>query len=316
MKLNNETIRDAVKEWLNDEKIAESKYGHISNWDTSEVTVMRYLFYDACSFNQPIGDWDVSNVTDMDNMFSNANSFNQPIGDWDVSNVTDMNNMFYGASSFNQPIGDWEVSNVTDMDSMFSNASSFNQPIGNWDVSNVTSMNNMFYDALAFNQPIGNWDVSNVSDMVAPFEGAKSFKHSIEDWDTSNVIDIFNDDDDELGIIILTEGKEFFYENENGDNLSFIADALLVECNYEDLEAQVMNEIGDFILTSKGEDYQPHLITDLPDIFDSEFSNGTGSLNDESFKSIKEAVDFINNLKKISFKEINPKDGESIRYID
>jgi|TARA_B110000211_G_C13920582_1_gene482554 hypothetical protein len=62
MKLNNETIRDAVKEWLNDDKLAKSKYGHISIWDTSEVTDMSGLFEAGDSFNQPIGDWDVSNV--------------------------------------------------------------------------------------------------------------------------------------------------------------------------------------------------------------------------------------------------------------
>jgi len=37
MKFNNETLRAAVKEWLDDESKAEKKYGHISDWDTSEV---------------------------------------------------------------------------------------------------------------------------------------------------------------------------------------------------------------------------------------------------------------------------------------
>ena len=40
MKFNNETLRAAVKEWLDDESKAEKKYGHISDWDTSEVTDM------------------------------------------------------------------------------------------------------------------------------------------------------------------------------------------------------------------------------------------------------------------------------------
>ena len=33
LKFNNETIKAAVKEWLEDESIAETLYGHISNWD-------------------------------------------------------------------------------------------------------------------------------------------------------------------------------------------------------------------------------------------------------------------------------------------
>ena len=34
MKFNNETLKEAVKEWLEDATKAEAKYGHISSWDT------------------------------------------------------------------------------------------------------------------------------------------------------------------------------------------------------------------------------------------------------------------------------------------
>ena len=52
IKFNNETLRKAVKEWLEDDKKAETSYGHISNWDTSEVTDMSEMFSWATSFNQ------------------------------------------------------------------------------------------------------------------------------------------------------------------------------------------------------------------------------------------------------------------------
>ena len=83
MKFNNETLRAAVKEWLDDESNAEKKYGHISDWDTSEVTNMSYMFLGATSFNQPLAKWDVSQVTDMSGMFGGATSFNQPLEKWD-----------------------------------------------------------------------------------------------------------------------------------------------------------------------------------------------------------------------------------------
>ena len=52
-------------------------------------------------------------------MFWNAESFNQPLNNWNVSNVTNMKFMFWGAESFNQPLDKWNVSNVTNMKWMF-----------------------------------------------------------------------------------------------------------------------------------------------------------------------------------------------------
>ena len=179
MKFNNKTLRDAVAEWLKDESKAKKKYGHISDWDTSQVTNMESLFDDASSFDEPIGNWDVSNVKDMSRMFNYARSFNQSLNNWDVSNVKNMNCMFYKAGSFNQPLNNWDVSNVERMSYMFNDAGSFNQPLNNWDVSNVKDMSRMFYNAGSFNQPLNNWDVSNVEKMSEMFSGAKSFKQDI-----------------------------------------------------------------------------------------------------------------------------------------
>ena len=217
IKFNNQTLRAAVKKWLENPKKATSKYRHISSWDTSMVTDMSKLFLDAHTFNENINNWDVSNVTNMHAMFDNAYvfnqpldnwdvskvtnmgemfsttkslAFNQPIGNWDVSNVTNMEAMFDHATFFNQPIGNWDVSNVTNIRNMFANAKNFNQPIGDWDVSSVTKMNMMFYNATVFNQPIGNWDVSNVTDMSHMFSNTENFNQPIGNWDVSSVTDM------------------------------------------------------------------------------------------------------------------------------
>jgi len=187
MKFNNDTIREAVNEWFENEESAETKYGHISNWDVSNVTDMNRLFMDAHTFNQPLNNWDVSKVKNMYGMFLYTSSFNQPLNDWDVSNVTDMNSMFSDASSFNQPLNDWDVSNVTDMNWMFYNASSFNQPLNDWDVSSVTDMEDMFLNAKFFNQPLNNWDVSNVRNKESIFSSSESLNQPTGDWDVSNV---------------------------------------------------------------------------------------------------------------------------------
>ena len=97
---DNEELREAVKLWLNNEPEALELYGHISLWDTSNVTDMRCMFYGARNFNQDIGNWDTSNVTDMTYMFACAVKFDQDIGRWDTSKVTNMYYMFSGATSF------------------------------------------------------------------------------------------------------------------------------------------------------------------------------------------------------------------------
>ena len=51
---DSDELREAVKLWLRDEFTAITKYGHISLWDTSNVTDMRRMFGNATNFNQDI----------------------------------------------------------------------------------------------------------------------------------------------------------------------------------------------------------------------------------------------------------------------
>ena len=66
------------------------KYIDISRWDVSNVTDMRYMFYE-CDKLKSVGDisgWDVSKVTDMSFMFAFCEKFNQDISNWDVSKLS------------------------------------------------------------------------------------------------------------------------------------------------------------------------------------------------------------------------------------
>ena len=177
----------AVAAWFSDATSAEDTYGHISTWDTGEVTDFSLLFLNKMDFNEDLTHWDVSSVTTFSGMFNQARSFNQDISNWDVSSAEDMNTMFYYAMVFNQDIGDWDVSSASNMNSMFSGASSFNQDIGDWKTSSVTRMDTMFSNADAFDQDIGDWDVSIVTDMYGMFDRAAAFNQDISTWNVSSV---------------------------------------------------------------------------------------------------------------------------------
>ena len=97
MPLYNGNIQTAVAEWVANPTTAEAKYGHISNWDVSQVTNMKLLFSannGNGQFNEDISNWDTSNVTDMTYMFLNNTQFNQSIGNWNTSKVVKMMAMF------------------------------------------------------------------------------------------------------------------------------------------------------------------------------------------------------------------------------
>ncbi|KNG79524.1 BspA family leucine-rich repeat surface protein [Mycoplasma sp. HU2014] len=68
-------------------KNINTKIQGIENWDTSKVTDMSFMFYNAKRFNTNISNFNTSKVTDMSFMFSRAESFNQNISNWDTSKV-------------------------------------------------------------------------------------------------------------------------------------------------------------------------------------------------------------------------------------
>ena len=110
------------------------KYIDISYWDVSNITSMRFMFYE-CYELESIGN----------------------LSDWNVSNVTDMSCMFYDCTKL-KSIGDlskWDVSKVESMISMFANCKTITSvgDLSNWDVSNVKYASYMFHNSGIKNTP-------------------------------------------------------------------------------------------------------------------------------------------------------------------
>ena len=87
--------------------------------DTSEITDMYGLFSNV-NHNFDVSSWDVSNVTNMRYTFYNCNMFiGKGLENWDVSNVTDTHCMFTGCKIFNCDLSAWDTRNVKNMKYMF-----------------------------------------------------------------------------------------------------------------------------------------------------------------------------------------------------
>ena len=62
---SNNDFQKAITLWFVDKNKCIQQYGHISYWDTSNVTRMQGIFQYKYDFNDDISRWDTSNVTIM-----------------------------------------------------------------------------------------------------------------------------------------------------------------------------------------------------------------------------------------------------------
>jgi surface protein len=104
---------------------AIAKHGPIDTWDTSQVTNMKWVFYNKKNINPDVRKWRVESVENMQGMFQSADSFNIDLSGWIVSSVTNMNYMFNQATAYTQVLcGSTWVESTASKSSMFDSAGS------------------------------------------------------------------------------------------------------------------------------------------------------------------------------------------------
>ena len=207
---DNDSIQEAVQRMkkgrlffpsisVDDDIFVDRVYGHIADWNTSEVTDMSGLFSGASALKSvDLSRWDTSKVTDMSEMFSGAIQFKANLSRWDTSKVTNMSRMFKDAREFNGDISKWDTSQVTNMAGMFDGAHSFDADISRWDTFQVTDMRDMFRNAKSFNGDLKFWEISRIQRMPKPdgdnsarkymFQGAVSYSNGYPGRATENPI--------------------------------------------------------------------------------------------------------------------------------
>ena len=120
------TLRRVVSDWIaggTSKSTVVATYGPIEDWDVSEVTNMKHVFWgtdEATSpfrtFNADLSKWNTSAVTTMQRMFFRASAFNSDVSNWDTGAVTNMIGVFNSASAFNQDVSKWNTGAVTSME--------------------------------------------------------------------------------------------------------------------------------------------------------------------------------------------------------
>ena len=166
----------------------------LSNFDTSNVTDMHYMFFDMSNLIAlDLSNFDTSMVTNMNGMFAGISKLTTlNLSSFDTSKVMDMGHMFSGMSNLTAlDLSNFDTSYVTDMRSMFSSMSSLaTLNPSNFDTSKVTNMNGMFYGMRSLTTlDLSNFDTSKVWDMEDMFGDMSSLTTlDLSNFDTSKVM--------------------------------------------------------------------------------------------------------------------------------
>lgn len=196
-KYHPKTVSELEKIILQEMEIQETYECDLNCIDTSEVTVMGWLFQsipELRKFNGNISEWDVSKVRNMYMMFcdSDFDGKNSDLRNWDVRNVVNMGSMFSN-TMFDGDISTWQTDSLESCSSMFYFNRKWDGDLSKWNMSKVKSMQSMF-EKTSFTGTkgdIGNWDVSNCEEFDRMFEQS-SFSGDLSNWDIKSAKSIDN----------------------------------------------------------------------------------------------------------------------------
>ena len=156
------------------QKISDILDLDLSNFDTSQVTDMSYMFRNMSDLTTlDLSNFDTYKVTNMGSMFDSMfNLITLNISSFDTSQVTDMSSMFCNMSNFTTlNLSNFDTSQVKHMEYMFDGMSNIiSLDLSNFNTSKVTDMRYMFADMSSLTTlDLSNFDTSRVTVMNKMF---------------------------------------------------------------------------------------------------------------------------------------------------
>ena len=166
----------------------------LSNFDTSKVTNMDFMFYELFGLKYiNFGNINTSSVTSMSHMFYACKSLTSiDLSNFDTSNVINMDNMFYGCMSLTSlDLTSFNTSKVKTMEKMFSLLRMINViNLSKINTSNVINMKYLFDDCtLLSSLNLSNFNTSKVLFMEGMFKQCKALTSlDLSSFNTSSVL--------------------------------------------------------------------------------------------------------------------------------
>lgn len=146
----------------------------LSDFNTSNVTNMGWMFQGFRGKIIGLNGFDMSKVQDVTGMFSNTRAEILDLSGFDTSNITDMSRLFdYTGAKEIKGLDKLNTSKVTNMSDMFRGANTTIIDISKFDTSKVINMNGMFQGSSTNKIVLGGIDTSNVEDMRMMFSYSK-----------------------------------------------------------------------------------------------------------------------------------------------
>ena len=166
------------------------RLGYVDLYNTGNITDMSYMLSGCIMMVEGnFRDWDVSNVTTMKDMFYYTGNANVDISDWNVSNVISFEKMFYKSKIQTVDMSNWKHNKGSvQMDKMFADSMVENVIFG--DTTNVTTMDDIFdrcreLKSITMTYPLTH--LINNNNMFSLAEGDGTFYYNPE-YDYSVVI--------------------------------------------------------------------------------------------------------------------------------